>query len=76
MWEVPAADGQLEDLLAWVRSRVDRTAQVYRSSSGPARVVVIDPTGSAATTLNQAPAHLVTRPPHVWDFDAVTDSMP
>jgi hypothetical protein len=73
MWEVQAADGQLEPLLAWVRSRVDPAAQVYRSTAGEARVVVIDPTGGAASTLAATPTQLVTRPPHAWDFDLVAD---
>jgi hypothetical protein len=71
MWEVRAADGQLDQLLAWVLRRVDGTAQVYRSSDGEPRVVVIDPTGQASHTLANTPAHLVSRPPHAWHFDPV-----
>jgi hypothetical protein len=69
MWEARAADGQLEELLAWVLWRVDATAQVYRGAASEPRVVVIDPTGQAERRLGRVPAHLVARPPHSWNFD-------
>jgi hypothetical protein len=71
MWEVRAADGQLDELLAWVGWRVDASVQVYRSADGEPRVVVIDPAGQVAERLAAVPAHLVARPPHFWDFEPV-----
>jgi hypothetical protein len=81
MWEVRAADGQLEELLAWVLWRVgdhavgdeeagDR-ARVYRSADSDPRIVVIDPSGEVARKLANLPEHLVARPPHSWDFELV-----
>jgi hypothetical protein len=71
MWEVRAADGQLDELIAWVTWRVDDDAQVYRSADDEPRLVVIDPTGQVAEQLTNVPAHLVARPPHSWDFEPV-----
>ncbi|MDQ2836688.1 MAG: hypothetical protein M3Y42_10530 [Actinomycetota bacterium] len=77
MWEVPAAAGRLAELLDWVLARIDPSAQVYRSSAGqdPAagedRVVVIDPTGQAASQLAELPSELAARPAHAWNFDTV-----
>jgi hypothetical protein len=71
MWEVRAADGQLAQLLAWLLPRLNGSAQVYRSAAGESRVVVIDPTGTAATRLADVPAGLIARPAHAWDFEPV-----
>jgi hypothetical protein len=71
MWEARAADGQLDELLAWVSWRMDPAAQVYRSRAGDPRLVVIDPSGTAAEALAQPPAHLLARPPHAWNFEEV-----
>jgi hypothetical protein len=71
MWEVRAAEGRLEQLLAWLLPRLPGTAQVYRSAAGEPRVVVIDPTGSAATGLAGVPVELIARPAHAWDFEPV-----
>ncbi|HST47547.1 hypothetical protein [Jatrophihabitans sp.] len=71
MWEVRAADGQLEPLLAWVQSRLGGQARVYRSSAGEPRVVVLDPTGEVTGRLAGIPAALVARPPHAWQFELV-----
>ena len=71
MWEVRAADGQLEQLLAWVLPRLAESAQVYRSAAGEPRVVVLDPTGEVAERLGGVPAALVARPAHAWQFEAV-----
>ena len=43
MWEVKAAAGRDDELLAHVLAAADPSADVYRSKDG--RVVVIDPTG-------------------------------
>jgi hypothetical protein len=73
MWEVRAADGQLETLLAWVLPRLARQAQVYRSAAGEPRVVVLDPTGEVTGRLAGLPASLIARPPHAWQFEAVSN---
>ncbi|MBV9822132.1 MAG: hypothetical protein JO144_07795 [Actinobacteria bacterium] len=72
MWEVRAADGQLEPLLAWVLPRLAGSSQVYRSAAGEPRVVVLDPTGEVTDRLADLPAGLVARPPHAWQFQAVS----
>jgi hypothetical protein len=66
MWEVRAAEGRIEDLIAHVAAHADPAADVYRSADG--RVVVIDPTGRG---LSEVPGELVARPPHVWGFQQV-----
>jgi len=71
MWEVRAADGQLEPLLAWLLPRLAEGAQVYRSAAGPPRVVVLDPAGEAADRLAGVPSELIARPAHAWQFEAV-----
>jgi hypothetical protein len=69
MWEVVAAEGQVEQLLHWVRQRLAPSAQLYRSADGQPRVVVIDPTGQAQVALADCPESLVERPAHAWNFD-------
>jgi len=71
MWEVRAVEGRQDDLLAWVLDRVPAGAQVYRSSDGEPRLVVIDPSGTAAESLAGAPDELAARPAHAWSFDRV-----
>jgi hypothetical protein len=71
MWEVRAADGQLEQLLAWLLPRLADSAQVYRSAAGEPRVVVLDPTGEVTDRLAGVPAGLIARPAHAWRFEAV-----
>ena len=66
MWEVRAAPGQLDELLAWVLAHAVPEADVYRSADQ--RVVVIDRTG---TGLPDVPPQLVDRPPHAWPFEPV-----
>ncbi|WP_375480626.1 hypothetical protein [uncultured Jatrophihabitans sp.] len=66
MWEVKAADGRLDELLALVLARADPAADVYRSGDG--RLVVIDPTGRGVEDI---PAELLARPPHAWPFEPV-----
>ncbi len=66
MWEVRAADGSDEALLAWVLEHAAAVADVYRSADG--RIVVIDPTG---TEPPPPPVELVARSPHVWPFERV-----
>lgn len=68
MWEVRAADGRLEDLVAYVSAHADPSAQLFRSDGADPRVVVIDPTGRGVPDV---PAELVARPPHEWSFEPV-----
>jgi hypothetical protein len=65
MWEVRAAPGRVDELVAFADTHADPGAFVYRSAD---RVVVIDPSGRG---LPETPAELVARPPHAWRFDAV-----
>jgi hypothetical protein len=71
MWEVRGVEGRIEELLAWVLERVDPATQVYRSSDGQPRVVVIDQSGHAGQTLAGVPSELIARPAHSWNFDQV-----
>ena len=71
MWEVRAADGQLEQLLAWLLPRLAASAQVYRSAAGEPRVVVLDPTGEVSDRLAGVPEDLIARPAHAWQFEPV-----
>ncbi|WP_375497016.1 hypothetical protein [uncultured Jatrophihabitans sp.] len=66
MWEAEAADGRLEELIDYVRTAADPSADVYRSRDG--RVVVIDPTGRG---LDDVPPELLARSPHAWPFERV-----
>ena len=45
MWEARAAEGRLDELVAFVCAAADPSASVYRAAGDEARVVVIDPTG-------------------------------
>ena len=66
MWEVRAADGRNDELVAWAIEHAAAGASVYRSADG--RVVVIDESGVG---LPDAPPDLIARPPHVWRFKRV-----
>jgi hypothetical protein len=66
MWEVRAAPGELEALVAWVLDNAPASSSIYRSADQ--RVVVIDATGAS---MPEPPTDLVARPPHSWDFDEV-----
>lgn len=68
MWEARAADGRLDELVAFVAENAHPYAQVYRADGPDPRVVVIDPTG---TGLRDIPPELVARSPHEWAFDEV-----
>jgi hypothetical protein len=68
MWEAKAADGRVDELLAFVLAAADPSAQVYRSAGPEPRVVVIDPTGRG---IADVPSELVARPPHAWPFEPV-----
>ena len=66
MWEVVAAPGRLDDLVAWTLAHAPPEAAIYRSADG--RVVVIVPAGAAPPA---PPGELVARDPHGWDFEPV-----
>lgn len=68
MWEVRAADGRLEELLALVSARADPSARIFSSAGADPRVVVIDPSERGVPDV---PADLMARPPHQWRFDEV-----
>ncbi|HLY32942.1 MAG TPA: hypothetical protein VKQ07_00290 [Jatrophihabitantaceae bacterium] len=68
MWEVRAAPGQLDALVAFADSHAAPDAQVYRADGPDPRVVVIDPSGQG---LPRPPSELVARPPHAWRFAPV-----
>lgn len=67
MWEVRAAPGRLDELVAYVNLHADPAAQLFRSD-GDSRVVVIDPSGRG---LPEVPVELTARPPHEWHFEPV-----
>jgi hypothetical protein len=69
MWEVRAAAGRLDELVAFVTAAADPSAQVFRSGDPDDRVVVLDPSGAG---IAEVPDELISRPPHVWSFDEVT----
>lgn len=66
MWEAVANEASVDELVAYVATHADPSADVYRSSD--ARVVIIDPTGRGVP---DAPAELMARPPHQWSFERV-----
>ena len=72
MWEVRAAAGALDELIAWVRAevlpglRAVGTAEAYAAADE--RLVVIATGPERAARLPDPPAHLVRRPPHQWSF--------
>jgi hypothetical protein len=68
MWEVRAAEGRLDDLVAYADAHADPSATIYRAGPPDPRVVVIDPSGRG---LPDVPPELVARPPHAWPFDQV-----
>jgi hypothetical protein len=66
MWEVRAADGRDDELIAWALAHAAPGADVYRSADG--RVVVIDDTDAG---LPDVPPELICRPAHAWRFTPV-----
>jgi hypothetical protein len=68
MWEARAADGRLDDLVAYVLGATDPAAQVFRSAEPDPRVVVLDPTERG---VGEVADELVARPPHSWSFEPV-----
>lgn len=68
MWEVRAADGRLDELVAHVCAHTDPAAQIFRADDGDPRVVVIDPSGTGVAHVRP---ELVARPAYEWWFDPV-----
>jgi hypothetical protein len=71
MWEVRAAPGRLDELVAFVDGHASEAAQVFRSDEPDPRVVVIDPSGRG---VRDVPPDLLARPPHAWAFEPVRRS--
>jgi hypothetical protein len=78
MWEVRAEQRTIADLLAWVcdvavpaieSSPMHISSEVY--SSPDFRLVVISKWRSHPESFREPPRHLITRPPHSWDFSPV-----
>ncbi|HZZ96560.1 MAG TPA: hypothetical protein VFE19_06085 [Jatrophihabitantaceae bacterium] len=68
MWEVRAAAGRLDELVAYADQHADPSALIFRAGESDPRVVVIDPSGQG---LPDVPSELVARPPHAWPFAPV-----
>jgi len=78
MWEVRAAEGRLDDLLAWIEGNVVaflghqqgcRAVDVYRSDAD--RAVVIAHFDAEPADLPEPPEELLARPVHQWPFELV-----
>ncbi len=78
MWEVRAYPEGFTDLLAWVcdvavpeieANPLHVSSEVFTSTDH--RIVVISKWRSAPTPLPEAPAHLIARSAHAWDFTPV-----
>ena len=81
MWEVRAAEGAMDALVAWVQSEVlagalaatpGFSAEVYVAADD--RLVVIATADEGPPRLPDAPAALVRRPAHQWRFRRLGDS--
>jgi hypothetical protein len=64
MWEVRAAEGRLDELVAYAIKNADPAAEIY-AANDPARLVLIDPSGRG---LPDVPAEFVGRTPNEWQF--------
>ena len=78
MWEVRADARTFTSLLAWVcevavpsieHSPLHVSSEVF--SSPDFRLVVISKWRSNPESFLEPPPHLITRPPHSWDFSPV-----
>jgi len=78
MWEVRAQQRTFTELLSWVCdtaipaievSPLHISSEVF--SSTDYRLVVISKWRSHPEAFKEPPAHLITRPPHSWDFSPV-----
>jgi len=68
MLELRAGHARLDELIAFVRAHANGEAQLYRSTDGPARLVVIDPAGQG---IPYVPPELLASPPHHWTFEPI-----
>jgi hypothetical protein len=68
MWEVRAAEGRLDELVAYVDEHADRQAQLFCSGDPEPRVVLLDPSGHGVPDV---PPALIARPAHQWSFEHV-----
>jgi hypothetical protein len=78
MWEVRAEQRTFTELLTWVVDvavpaievhPLHVSSEVY--SSPDFRLVVITKWRSSPESFREPPPHLITRPPHSWDFTPV-----
>jgi hypothetical protein len=78
MWEVRAQQRNFTELLAWVcdvavpaveLSPLHVSSEVF--SAPDFRLVVITKWRSHPEPFKEPPGHLITRPPHSWDFSPV-----
>jgi hypothetical protein len=78
MWEVRAQQRTFTELMTWVcdvavptieGNPLHISSEVY--SSPDYRLVVITKWRSNPEAFREPPAHLITRPPHSWDFSPV-----
>ena len=78
MWEVRAQQRTFTELLTWVCdvaipaievSPLHIQSEVF--SSADFRLVIISRWRSHPEPFREPPAHLITRPPHSWDFTPV-----
>ena len=78
MWEVRAEQRTFTDLLTWVIdvavpaievNPLHMSSEVY--SSPDFRLVVITKWRNTPESFREPPPHLITRPPHTWDFTPV-----
>jgi hypothetical protein len=78
MWEVRAQQRTFTELLTWVCdvaipgievNPLHIKSEVF--SSPDFRLVVISRWRSNPESFKEPPAHLITRPPHSWDFTPV-----
>jgi hypothetical protein len=78
MWEVRAQQRNFTELLNWVCDTAIPAVEVNPLhissevfSSTDYRLVVISKWRSHPQAFKDPPAHMITRPPHSWDFSPV-----
>ena len=78
MWEVRAQQRTFTELLTWVCDVAVPAIEVHPLhistevfSSPDFRFVMISKWRSSPEPFKDPPAHLITRPPHSWDFTPV-----
>ncbi len=91
MWEARAAQGRMDDLLAWLgRAVAGTTAEIYRGAGDNRDVVVVlfhpsvaDPSAAApaahgnhVSVIADVPPGLLARSAQEWDFERVSSPGP